>query len=188
MTGSVRLGLQAVALAAVMALLGLLVWKVVHEERSDVPKQVAAGETPVAPAFSLPRLDRAGKLSLVSLRGKAVIVNFWASWCRPCEKEAPVLERLWQRRRGDGLVVVGIDSQDFKGDARAFARRNRMTYPIVHDGPGDSVGDYGVRAFPETFVVDRDGNIVGQILGQVDANDEIAARFNDYVGRALRPS
>jgi cytochrome c biogenesis protein CcmG/thiol:disulfide interchange protein DsbE len=186
--GRVRVAAQALALAAVVGLLALLVWKVVRDEPSDVPKEVAAEHMPSAPGFTLPRLDREGELSLTSLRGKAVVVNFWASWCRPCAEEAPLLERLWQSRRRDGLVVVGIDSQDFRGDARAFARRNGMSYPIVHDGPGDSVRDYGVRALPETFVVDRDGKIVGQILGQLDANDEIEARFDEYVGRALRRS
>jgi cytochrome c biogenesis protein CcmG/thiol:disulfide interchange protein DsbE len=178
---------QGLTLGAVVGLLGLLVWKVVTEERSDVPKQVARGGTPVAPAFSLDRLDRDGTLSLISLRGKAVVVNFWASWCDPCKKEAPLLEDAWQRHREAGLVVVGVDSQDFRGDARAFAKRYRMTYPIVHDGPGDVVRAYGVQAFPETFVVNRKGRIVGQIVGQLDANDEIESRFRQYLAAALRP-
>ncbi len=186
MARSLKVGAQALALAAVAGLLALLVWKVVNEERSDVPRQVARGDTPTAPAFSLPRLDREGVLSLASLRGKAVVVNFWASWCEPCKEEAPLLEDAWQRYRGDGLVVVGIDAQDFKGDARAFARRNGMTYPLVHDGPGKTVGAYGVQAFPETFVVDRRGRIVGQIVGQLDANDDIESRFRGYLDVALR--
>jgi cytochrome c biogenesis protein CcmG, thiol:disulfide interchange protein DsbE len=188
MAGRTKVVAQALTLGAVAGLLVLLVWKVAHDERSDVPKQLASGATPMAPAFSLPRLDREGELSLVSLRGKAVIVNFWASWCDPCKEEAPVLERAWREHRGAGLVVVGVDANDFKGDARAFARRNRMSYPIVHDARAGSLGDYGVKNLPETFIVDRRGRIVGQISGQLDASDDILARFDSFVSRALRPS
>jgi cytochrome c biogenesis protein CcmG/thiol:disulfide interchange protein DsbE len=187
-TGRAKLGAQGIALAAVVGLLVLLVWKVVHEERSDVPKRIAAGATPMAPVFSLPRLDVDGELSLRSLRGKAVIVNFWASWCDPCKREAPVLEQAWQTHRAAGLVVVGVDVNDFKGDARAFARRHGMTYPIVRDAKALSLDDYGVKNLPETFVVDRGGRIVGQISGQLDASDELLARFDTLVTRALRRS
>jgi cytochrome c biogenesis protein CcmG/thiol:disulfide interchange protein DsbE len=165
----VKLAAQVLAVAAVAGLLALLIWKVVNEDRSDVPKRLAAGETPRAPDFTLPRLDKEGELSLSSLRGKAVVVNFWASWCKPCEEEAPLLERAWKRYRSEGLVVVGVDTQDFKGDARRFARKNGMTYPIVRDGPGDTVSDYGVDGFPETFFVNRDGELVGErVAGAVD--------------------
>jgi cytochrome c biogenesis protein CcmG, thiol:disulfide interchange protein DsbE len=169
MAARARLGAQIAAVGAVAALLALLVWKVVSEERGDVGAQLARGESPRAPAFDLPRLDENGKLSLASLRGKAVVVNFWASWCAPCKEEVPLLEAAWKRYRDRGLVVVGIDAQDFSGDARTFARKNRITYPIVHDGPGDSVGDYQVVGFPETFFVDRAGQLVGEhISGPVE--------------------
>jgi cytochrome c biogenesis protein CcmG/thiol:disulfide interchange protein DsbE len=169
MAARLMLAAQVLAVAAVAGLLALLIWKVVNEDRSDVPRRLAAGETPRAPDFTLPRLDQEGELSLSSLRGKAVVVNFWASWCKPCEEEAPLLERAWKRYRSEGLVMVGVDAQDFKGDARRFARKNGMTYPIVRDGPGDTVSDYGVDGFPETFFVNRDGELVGErVAGAVD--------------------
>ncbi|MGH3104346.1 MAG: TlpA disulfide reductase family protein [Gaiellaceae bacterium] len=173
MAARVSLGAQVFAVGIVAALLALLVWKVVTDERSDVPAQLAAGKSPLAPGFALPRLDREGEeLSLASLRGKAVVVNFWASWCAPCKEEAPVLERAWQRYRDRGLVVLGIDAQDFDGDAKAFARKNGMTYPIVRDGPGETVADYGVAAFPETFFVDRRGRLVGErIAGRLEEDE-----------------
>jgi cytochrome c biogenesis protein CcmG/thiol:disulfide interchange protein DsbE len=177
-----KLGAQAAAVALVAALLALLVWKVVHDERSDVPGQLAEGKTPVAPAFRLPRLDREGELSLAALRGKAVVLNFWASWCKPCEEEAPLLEQAWRRYRSRGLVVVGIDAQDFAGDARRFARKNGMSYPLVRDGPGRTVTDYGVTGFPETFFVNRRGRLVGErISGAVDEE-----RLRRNIERALR--
>ena len=182
-----KLVAQGLALAAVGGLLGLLVWSVVRSD-GGAAAELAAGKSPPAPAFTLELLDGSGQLAFSDLRGKAVIVNFWASWCDPCKEEAPVLERAWQQHRGAGLVVVGVDANDFKGDARAFARRNRMTYPIVHDARAGSLGDYGVKNLPETFVVDRRGRIVGQISGQIDANDDILARFDSFVSRALRRS
>lgn len=185
MAGRAKLVGQGLALLAVAALLALLVWRVVMDDRSDVPGDVAAGKAPPAPGFALPRLDEDGTLSLASLRGKAVVVNFWASWCAPCKEEAPLLERAWQRYRENGLVVVGVDARDFRGDALAFARKNGLTYPIVHDGPGETATDYGVDAFPETFVIDRKGRVLGQIRGALNVNGDIEAEFQQYVERAL---
>lgn len=173
MARPLKIGAQTLAVGLVGALLGLLVWKVVREERSDVPEQLAQGKTPPAPIFTLPRLDENGELSLASLRGKAVVVNFWASWCKPCEEEAPLLERAWQRYRERGLVVVGVDAQDFGKDARRFARKNGMSYPLVRDGPGKTLGKYGVTGFPETFFVNRDGKLVGERISGAVEEDQL---------------
>ena len=171
---------QVLAVGLVAALLALLVWKLARDEGGAVP-------TGVAPAFTLPRLDADRPLSLTSLRGKAVVLNFWASWCIPCKDEAPILEQTWRKYRRQGLVVVGIDAQDFKGDARRFARRYGITYPIVHDGPGTSLGRYGVVGFPETYFIDRRGRLVGErIQGPVDANAEVEERYRRSVELALR--
>src|SRR5262249_19576895 len=89
------------------------------------------------------------------LRGKAVVVNFWASWCIPCKEEAPYLEQLSRSNRSKGVVVVGVDAKDFRADAQRFARRYDLSYPLVYDGPGNTLSGYGVTGFPETFVVDR---------------------------------
>ncbi|MBA3717879.1 MAG: TlpA family protein disulfide reductase, partial [Actinobacteria bacterium] len=125
-----RLGAQLAALAVVLGLLGLLVWKIVNQEKSTIPQQVAQNKHPVAPAFELPRLDRPGTMSLASLKGKAVVLNFWASWCAPCRDESGDLERAWDRYRGQGVVVLGVDQQDLSSDARAFAKKYGMTYPL----------------------------------------------------------
>ena len=186
MASSGKLAAQALAVAAVVGLLALLVWKVTHRPGSGVEKALSAGKHPPAPLFTLARLDRPGRLSLTSLRGKAVVVNFWASWCRPCKEELPVLEQTWRRYRDRGLVVVGIDAQDFSGDAKRFARKYGITYPIVHDGPGATLGRYGVTGFPETFFVDRTGRLVGaHISGSILSNRKIKAEFEASVRRAL---
>jgi cytochrome c biogenesis protein CcmG/thiol:disulfide interchange protein DsbE len=166
-----KLSAQALALALVAGLLGLLVWKVVHNDKTRIGAEVAGGKTPKAPLFTLPRLDRTGTISLAALRGKAVVVNFWASWCHPCAQEAPVFEAAYRKWSPRGVVFVGIDSQDFTGDAKRFARRHGISYPIAHDGPGNVVSDYGVAAFPETYFVDRRGRVVASVIGRARAAD-----------------
>lgn len=148
-----RTGLQALSVAVVVGLLAILAWRLATERHSPVKG--------TAPDFTLPRLDRQGVLRLASLRGKAVVLNFWASWCVPCKEEAPELQAAYRRWSGQGVVFVGIDGQDFSGDARRFMKKYNVTYPVVRDGPGKVVNTYGVTGFPETFFVDRRGRIVG---------------------------
>jgi cytochrome c biogenesis protein CcmG/thiol:disulfide interchange protein DsbE len=164
--GRLKLVGQVAAVGLVAALLVLLVWKVAGGSESEV-EGLARGKTPPAPGFNLPRLTGEGKVSLDSYRGKAVVVNFWASWCVPCKTEAPLLENAWREYRGRGLVVVGVNSQDLSSDARRFAQRVGWTYPLVRDGPGEILGPYAVAAFPETFFVDRSGKLVARIDGEV---------------------
>ncbi len=180
-----RLVAQGVALGLVALLFLLLVWSLVTEEGGDLAEAAARGERPEAPDFTLERLDREGELTLSSLRGKAVVLNAWASWCLPCKEEAPFLEQVWRENRDRGLVVVGLDAKDFRKDARRFVRRYDLTFPIVFDGPGDVAADrYGVTGFPETFVLDREGRVVEAFVGAINA-DEDRARLRAAVDRAL---
>jgi cytochrome c biogenesis protein CcmG/thiol:disulfide interchange protein DsbE len=183
-----RLLAQIAAVALVAALLALLVWRVVREDEGEgLARAVAAGRPVDAPEFDLERLDTEGRLSISSLRGKPAVINFWASWCRPCEDEVPLLEEVWRDHRDEGLVVVGIDSQDFRGDARRFARRNGITYPIVHDGPGNVMRRYDLTGLPETYFLDREGRLVcGHIVGGIDVDAEIEEMFRTCVREILR--
>jgi cytochrome c biogenesis protein CcmG, thiol:disulfide interchange protein DsbE len=152
---------QACAVGLVCLLLALLASRLATEQASRrLAEAVAAGKTPMAPDFSLGRLDADGSLRLSSLRGRVVLLNFWASWCVPCKEEASRLESAWLRWRGRGVVVLGVDAQDFRSDARRFLRAHRVSYPVVHDGPGRIVDRYGVTGFPETWFVGRDGRLV----------------------------
>lgn len=175
MTGRLRLGGQILALALVLALLGLLIWKVAKGDANEVTGSLAKGRLVTAPLFTLPNLDGDGTLALASLRGKPVVLNFWASWCNPCKEETPLLERGWQRWRRKGVVFVGLDAKDFRADARAFVRRFGVTYPTVYDGKGSMVGRYGVTGFPETFFIDAKGRVVYRIAGPVVDDAELDA-------------
>ena len=170
---------QLAALAIVAALLALLIWKVATRDAGGAAAKLEAGKgAPVsAPAFSLPRItgipggpSETGPVSLASLKGKVVVLNFWASWCIPCKQESPRMQEAYLKYRDQGVVVLGVDAQDFTGDARAFARKYGLTYPIVHDGQGKTLTPYGVTGFPETFFVDRQGKLVGErVQGEISA-------------------
>ncbi len=162
-------------------LFAVLTWRVLtNDEARGLSEAVEAGETPAAPDFELPLLNREGTLRLSSLEGKAVVINFWASWCEPCEEEAPLLQGAWERWRDRGVVVVGVDAQDFRSDARRFLERYGITYPIVHDARGYTLGRYGWDGFPETWFVGRSGKLVGErVQGpvteeQLERNIELA--------------
>lgn len=169
---------QGLALLAVGALLGLLIWKVATRDPGGAAAKLAAskGAPVAAPQFMLPRINGipgvpdGTTVSLASLTGKVVVLNFWASWCIPCKQESPRLQEAYSKYKDQGVVVLGVDAQDFTGDARSFARKYGLTYPIVHDGSGKTLSPYGVTGFPETFFVDRQGNLVGQrIEGEISA-------------------
>jgi cytochrome c biogenesis protein CcmG, thiol:disulfide interchange protein DsbE len=179
-----KLVAQGIAIGLVALLFALLAWSLATEEGGDVAKRANDGERPEAPDFTLERLDEEGELTLSSLRGKAVLVNVWASWCVPCKEEAPFLEELWNDNRERGLVVVGLDAQDFRKDARGFADRFGLTFPLVFDGPGDTLPDWGVTGFPETFVIDREGRVIQAFVGGIESDEE-RAEVRDAVERAL---
>ena len=164
MAARLKLGAQALAVALVAGLLALLIWKVAQGSQNE-----AAPGKP-APNFTLGRLDRPGSLQLSSLRGKVVVLNFWASWCHPCRQEAPALEAA-SRQFGDRAVVVGVDVRDESGAARSFLRKYGLSYPAVHDNRDVTWPKYGLTGLPETFFLDRRGRVVQHVISRVSAAD-----------------
>jgi cytochrome c biogenesis protein CcmG/thiol:disulfide interchange protein DsbE len=137
-------------------------WRLTHQPRR--PKYGQA-----APSFTLPLLNRSGSLSLRSLRGNPVVINFWSSTCVPCKAEATSLERLYDSHRSSGLLVVGIDPEDFKSDARRFIAEHHVTYPNVADAGENVATRYGIDGTPETFLVDRRGRVIQILIGPINA-------------------
>lgn len=125
-----------------------------------------------APAVVLPELDGDGEVSLANLRGRVVVVNFWASWCVACREEHPVLVEAARSYRDRGVVVVGVDYQDSPASARAFLDelgRGGDNYRYVTDPGSRAALDFGLFGVPETFVLDRSGVIAAKITGPVSA-------------------
>ena len=159
-----------VALAGV-GLVALLVYGVSHQAASrTLDELVATGHYPPAPNAStrLPILGGDGMSSLSSLRGKVVVLNFWASWCQPCEQEAPLLERTESQLRRIGGTVLGVTYLDASPDSRSFVRRYHLSYPNLRDNTGNFAHSYGTDQLPESFVIDRHGDIVAISRGEVD--------------------
>jgi len=159
--------LRAVAVASVLALLGLLVWDLVHQNGPGVAAKVDKGKAVPAPDLVLPRLSGEGNLSLASLRGKVVVVNFWQSSCYPCKLEARDVAAAARAWEGKEVVFLGVDAQDLKSSARAYMKKYNITYPNVRDALGKTWPKWGVTGVPETFFIDRRGRVVPpHITGQ----------------------
>jgi cytochrome c biogenesis protein CcmG, thiol:disulfide interchange protein DsbE len=160
----------AVAVLAA-ALVGLLVYGVVaRRDDTSLDSAVKNGQRPAAPGagVTLPTLDGRARGSLAQWRGKVVVLNFWASWCGPCENEAPVLERAQRRLAGSGGgTVLGVTYKDDADASRDFVRKYKLTYPSLRDDRLDLAPKYGTTKLPETFVLDKAGHVVAMSRGEV---------------------
>jgi len=165
---AVRLRLFWPVTIAAAALVGLLAYGVASKGRdTTLDSAIAAGKHPVAPVRTLPRLQGGGSSSLAAYRGKVVVLNMWASWCLPCRQELPLLQKTQQQIAARGGVVLGIDTADESSDAIAFLAKHEATFPSLRDRDRGYSHDYGVVAYPETFVVDRGGRVVALHRGPV---------------------
>ena len=121
-----------------------------------------------APAFSLPELADPGRnLGLSQFAGRDLVVNFWASWCFPCQQEMPVLQRA-STALGHEVAFVGVDTNDSRSAALAFLQRVHVRYPTVFDPGGQLSESYGLLGLPTTVFVSARGTVVGRHSGQLD--------------------
>jgi len=127
----------------------------------------APAADPVAPAFSFPVLGHSGQqISLSDYAGKPLIVNFFASWCPPCQQETPLLAKFYRAEHGK-VALVGLDENDVVGNALAFTHRKGVTYPVGWDPQVTAADAYGVGALPQTFFLNARHRIVDRIYGPV---------------------
>ena len=165
---SARLTAQGLAVALVVGLLALLVWRVENDGGKGISQLLADGKQPTAPVFDLKRLDGQGRIDLATLRGKKpIVLDFWASWCVPCIYESKRLEAA-RKSYADRVEFIGVDTKDFSGEARRWQREHGITYPSVHDGSGSVLTKWGGLPLPKIFFVDRSGKVIGELEAEED--------------------
>lgn len=179
-------------------LVGLVVgtWFRMNDERAsaNIANAIIAGDRPAAPEIPARGIDddgapglpswyraTAGKQSTDVTTNKVLVVNWWASWCGPCEDEAPELRKVAEDYDGR-VVVVGIDAgqEDLESDAREFVRRHELTFPIVRGTRADKDA-WGVGGYPETFIVGVDGRLSAHVNGPID-DQELRALLDRELG------
>lgn len=152
--------------------IGLTVYKASGPTQSGTGQvvQVAQVGQP-APEFTLP-LVGGGEVRLSDLRGKVVMINFWATWCPPCKAEMPSMERLYARFKKSGFEILAVNAEvDGLEILPEFLQKHGHTFPVPVDTDGEVQVNYGVFRFPESFIVDKNGRIVEHIIGARDWSD-----------------
>lgn len=161
--------MMVLVMLGVAGLIALLVYGVASEKSDpSIDRALARGELEPAPELELPPLDGGEERSLEDWRGQVVVLNYWASWCEPCRRESPLLERWHRRMLKRGGTVLGVDVLDVTSDAKDFIEEFGLTYPQLRDAEGSTQEDFGLVAYPETFVIDREGRIVAARRGEVN--------------------
>jgi cytochrome c biogenesis protein CcmG/thiol:disulfide interchange protein DsbE len=152
------------------------------------PSQVGASQIPAlqkgAPAPDFTLMTPAGdSIRLAELRGQAVLVNLWATWCPPCRQEMPAIQRIYREYRDQGFVVLGINTtvQDDPFNIAPFVERYALTFPILLDETGVVSAAYGLRSLPTSFFIDRDGTIHEVVVGGPMAEALLRARVEEII-------
>lgn len=179
----VRWVLRGFAALLPLALVALLIYGVTAQSsNTTIDDSLSRRHTVPAPAFRLapirtgslgpilsPRLTRVfarPHVALSDLRGTPLVLNFWASWCVPCQEEASTLERAWREQaRRRGVLFLGLDMQDLTTDAGRFMSHYTIDYPNIRDPSNDVARRYGVTGVPETFFISAGGQVVGHVIG-----------------------
>ena len=161
-----------------------------QSEQSEKPQTTAAPTTSAAPAtpqtiaapdITLPDIQ-GNQVSLSDLKGKVVLLNFWATWCPPCKEEMPSMEQLYRRFKDQGLVILAVNiEQEGQQAVPAFLQKTPYTFPILLDTEAVAQNTYKVFKFPETFIIDRNGNVVEKVIGAIDWTSPKALKFINFL-------
>ncbi len=156
------------AIVAVMVLGSLWIW-LSRVPSAGLPPQPAAIPLAghAAPSFSLPASD-GSMIELEGLRGKPIVLNFWASWCGPCEAEMPELQAAYARYGSKDLVVLGVNQGEDDAIVKDYMQRLGITFPVALDRQLIAAGRYKIESLPTTFFIDRNGIIRDQVVGQMN--------------------
>jgi cytochrome c biogenesis protein CcmG, thiol:disulfide interchange protein DsbE len=146
------------------------------QSEANVSTEVGA----MAPDFALQTADgRTYRLS--ELRGQAVVINFWATWCGPCRGEMPAIEEAAMARAGDGLVVLAVNVRESAGQVQPYVTKLGLTFPVLLDPSGKVSARYRVGALPTTYLIDREGRIDGFRIGPY-TKSMLLARLDQLLG------
>jgi peroxiredoxin len=160
----------AVAVAAVVFAVLLL--------SEPAPDPIRPGQP--APAFTVQPLDGGAPVTLASLRGRVVLLNFWATWCAPCEAEMPAMQRLHDALGGTDFQLLAVSVDASRDDVVKFRERLALKFPIALDPEKRAADAYQSHRFPESYLIDREGRILSRYIGPRDWDSEL------YVDRIRR--
>ena len=184
-----RLGIRMALLGLVLLVVVLAVQEIRSRGTGGVSgltianyRAVAQADDRPAPDFRLPALDGSGEIAMSDFRGDVVVLNFWATWCGPCRREAPGLQSTWDAYRDGGVRFLGVNYRDDRAAAREYEREFGITYPSVFDPAGELAFSYELVGLPTTFIIDRDGRIVYRFVGYIDAAI-LQDALDDVLGR-----
>ncbi|HHB91114.1 MAG TPA: TlpA family protein disulfide reductase [Anaerolineae bacterium] len=154
---------------ATLFLGGLWIWWArVPAGVAAIPSQNIPLKGHPAPDFTL-QTPEGESLSLADLRGKAVVLNFWATWCPPCRAEMPELQAAWEAYGAGGLVVLGVNQAEDAATVQAYLDELGLTFPVVLDTQYEAASLYSVNSLPTTYFIDREGIIRDFVVGQMNA-------------------
>ncbi|MGA7672428.1 MAG: TlpA disulfide reductase family protein [Nitrolancea sp.] len=183
--------IPALAISLVVVLLGVMGWSLLGPKSPDTTANgrinapgvfIPFSTQRTAPDFTVTDFDTGKKVSLSDFKGKTVVINFWASWCPPCQTEAPLINTYVNQTASSDVAVIGIAIWDLSSASQTFVQQYALSYPNGADSKGSIAIDYGVAGVPETFVVSPEGKLIGKFPGAVETSDQLTNALKESAG------